>query len=110
MIDRIDIEAIDKAYFEITGKKEYTLVLQSRNTGHYWCLLEQVYNGHRFFQISHRHHVSDPFHLQKNKPTVEECCAYIRSHDTYHLERERKKEERRMRRRANLGEKQSLPG
>ena len=110
MIDRIDIEAIDKKYFEITGKKEYTLVLRSRNTGHHWCLLEQVYNGRRSFQISHRHHVSDPFHLQKNKPTVEECCAYIRSHDTYHLERERKKEERRMRRRANSGEKQSLPG
>lgn len=110
MIDRIDIEAIDKEYFEITGKKEYTLVLRSRNTGHHWCLLEQVYNGRRFFKISHRHHPSDPFHRQKSRPSIESCCEYIRSHDAYHLERERKKEERRMHRRVKLGPKQALPG
>ena len=99
MIDRIDIEAIDKEYFEITGKKDYTLVLRSKGTGHYWCLLEQVYNGHRFFRISHRHHASDPFHLQKSRSSIEQCCEYIQSHDLYHMERERKKNERRMRRR-----------
>ena len=99
MIDRMDIAAIDNEYFEIIGEKEYTLVLKSRNTGHYWCLLEQAYNGHRTFLISHRHSEKDPYHHQTNRPSVSVCCKYIQAHDAYHLERERKKTERRARRR-----------
>lgn len=109
MIDRIDIEAIDKEYFEITGKKEYTLVLRSRNTGHHWCLLEQVYNGRRFFQISHRHHPSDSFHRQKSRPSIESCCEYIRSHDAYQLAKEHGKEVRRARRQEEKRKKEPSP-
>ena len=98
MIDNTDIESIDKEHFEIIEKKNYTLVLRSKDTGHYWCLLEQVYNGHRFFRISHKHNASDPIHLQKSRPTVEEGCEYIRSHDAYHLDRIKKKEEHRLHR------------
>lgn len=99
MIDQTDIDSINKKYFEIIEKKDYTVVIRSRNTGHYWCLVEQEYNSHRFFQISHRHHSSGPFHLQKSRSSIEQCCEYIQSHDLYHMERERKKNERRMRRR-----------
>lgn len=110
MIDQTDVDSINKKYFEIIEKKDYTIVIRSRDTDHYWCLLEQVYNGHRFFQISHRHHATDSYHIQTCRPSVSVCCEYIRGHDAYHLERTRKKEERRMRRRANLGKKQALPG
>ena len=98
MIEQSDIEIVDKEYFEIIGEKDYTLVLRSRNTGHHWCLLEQVYNGYRTFQISHRHHMTGPYHIQTNRPSISVCCEYIRSHDAYHLEREKRKEERRARR------------
>ena len=95
MIDKTDIDGIDTEYFDIIGKKEFGIVLQSRNTGHYWYLLEQVYNNCRTFQISHKHHATDAFHLQKNRPTIEDCCEYIKNHDEYHLKKLEKKEERR---------------
>lgn len=98
MINQEDIIEIDREYFDIIGEKDFVLVLRSRSTGHYWSLLEQVYNGHRTFRISHKHKASDPYHFQRNKPSVAACCEYIRDHDEYHLERIRKKEERRLHR------------
>ena len=65
MIDQVDIDFIDENHFEIIGKKPYTLVIRSRSTGHYWSLLEQVYNGHRTFQICHKHKEAEPYHPQK---------------------------------------------
>ena len=95
MIDKTDIYGIDRNYFDIIGEKDYGIVLRSQCTGHYWYLLEQEYNGHKSYQIYHRHHASNPYHLQKNRPTVEDCCEYIRSHDAYHLQKMKRKEERR---------------
>ena len=101
MIDGNDIEEIDKNYFDIVEKKEYGIFLRSYCTGHYWYLLEQVYNNCRTFQISHKHHATDAFHLQKNRPTIEACCDYIKSHDAYHLKKMKKKEEHRKKRFGN---------
>lgn len=98
MIDGNDIEKIDKTYFDIVEKKDYGIVLRSRCTGHEWYLLEQVYNGHRSFQIHHRHSSSKPYHLQRNKPSIGGCCDYIKDHDAYHMRKERKKEEQRQKR------------
>ena len=110
MIDSTDVESIDKKYFVIIEIKEYTIVIQSRSTGHYWCLLEQVYSGHRTFRISHRHKRSDPYHFQRNKPSVLACCEYIQDHDRYYLKMNQEKEKRRMCRRAERDKKQALPG
>lgn len=98
MIDSNDLAAINNYYFEVIGVKEYSLVLRSKNTGHYWYLLEQEYNGNRTFLIHHRHDASKPYHPQKNRPSIEACCEYIMSHDSFHLDRARKKEQRRLRR------------
>lgn len=106
MIEKIDIDGIDTDYFDIIEKKEYGIVLRSQCTGHYWYLLEQEYNQHRTFQIYHRHHASDPYHLQKNRPTIEGCCDYIKNHDVYHLKTLRKKEEHRKK---DLCEKKRKP-
>lgn len=95
MIDHNDIENIDTSYFDIIEIKDYGIALRSHITGHYWYLLEQEYNECRTFQIQHRHHASDPYHLQKNRPTIEACCDYIKSHDAYHLEKMKKKEQHR---------------
>ena len=110
MIVQADIDDIDREYFELVGKKDYTIVLRSKSTGHYWCLLEQVYNGHRFFLISHKHHLADPYHRQKNRPTVEACCEYIRSHDFYQMEKDRRKEKNRMCRQIEKHGNKALPG
>ena len=98
MIKNTDLNNVKVGYFHIIEVKEYSLVLRSKNTGHYWYLLEQEANGHRTFQISHKHNESDAYHVQRSKPTIMNCCEYIMSHDAYHLERIQKQKERRLRR------------
>ena len=110
MVKQTEIESIDREYFDIIEARDYVLVLRSRNTGHFWCLLEQEYNGHRFFQISHRHHAENPYHIQKSRPTIADCCEYIQSHDAYHLKKERRKEESRQRRQEEKRKKEPSPG
>ena len=98
MIKNTDLNNVKVGYFHIIEVKEYSLVLRSKNTGHYWYLLEQEANGHRTFKISHKHNLSDPYHVQRSKPTIDDCCEYIMSHDAFHLERIKKQKERRLRR------------
>ena len=110
MIEQSDIEIVDKEYFETIEIKEYTIVIRSLSTGHYWCLLEQIYNGCRTFQILHKHKEAEPYHPQKNRPSVLACCDYIKSHDAYQLRKEREKEESRQRRKEKKRKKRALPG
>ena len=98
MIEIEEIQEIDEQYFLILARNPYCILLRSRNTGHYWHLLERLANGHRTFVISHRHNGTGPYHLQTSRPTVAECCIYIMQHDAFHIERERRKKERRLRR------------
>lgn len=109
MVKQTEIESIDREYFDIIEARDYVLVLRSRNTGHHWCLLEQIYNGYRTFQILHKHKKADPYHPQKNRPSVEACCAYIKSHDAYQLRKEREKEESRQRRQEEKRKKEPSP-
>lgn len=110
MIERDDIIKIDRSYFEIVEIKDFVIVIRSRNTGHYWCLQEQMPNNSRSFLISHKHHQSNPYHRQKNRPTVEACCEYIRSHDFYQMEKDRRKEKNRMCRQIEKHGNKALPG
>jgi len=101
MITTTDLDRIDTSYFQIIEVKEYTLVLRSRNTGHYWSLLERIANGCRTFVISHKHHDRDPYHFQVIRGSADggigAAVEYIMHHDEEHLCRLREKEIRRER-------------
>ena len=98
MIEPTDLAAIDKHYFEVIGNNNYCITIRSMNTLHEWHLMERVANGHRTFVISHRHGISNSYHVQRSRPTVGACCDYIMDHDRYHLEKVRKQKEQRLRR------------
>lgn len=94
MIGKTEIDGIDKQYFDIVEIKEFGIVLRSRCTGHFWYLMEQMCNNHKTFQIRHKHNISDSYHPQKNRPSIDDCCVYIMSHDAYHIRKMKRKEER----------------
>lgn len=49
MIKPEELSGIDKSYFRILNMGQYTVTLQSMNTGRFWHLLERVGNGRRSF-------------------------------------------------------------
>ena len=95
MLTANDLSVIDSARFQIIDSNEARVVLCSFCTGHYWCLLERAANGCRSFQIRHRHGSSGPYHIQVYRPSIEACCAYIKDHDAFHIEREMAKQKKR---------------
>ena len=101
-ISRSDISMIDTDYFSIVEATPFYIVLESKNTGHSWQLLHTEMNGHTSYRISHRHHREDPFHPQTSAPCIPAACDYIKRHDSFHLQRQKKKADRRSKRLARL--------
>ena len=100
MITTVDLSAIDSTYFQIIDVNAARIVFRSLSTGHFWCLLERTANGRRSFQIQHRHGNFGPYHIQKQRSSIEACCDYIANHDAFHIERERKKQKKKEQRKA----------
>ena len=98
MITPKDLRSIDRTYFDVIETTPFYLVLRSKNTGHFWYLLEQEYRCFRSFKVSHKHHKADSYHPQTCSASVEDCCLYIKRHDAYHLKRVRRKQLKRMKR------------
>ena len=96
MISNKEIQAIDRQYFDVLETTAFYVVLRSRNTGHFWHLLEQHPGSHVTFLISHKHHEWNPYHPQANRPTIDDCCKYIKWHDRFHKQREKEKQSRRV--------------
>lgn len=92
MISKKQIATIDTSYFFLLEATSFFIVLQSKNTGHYWYLLETMAAGHTSFRIQHKHHRTDPYHPQASAPSIEAACQYICAHDAFHIERNKIKE------------------
>ena len=101
MISKKDVQSINTDYFCIIEATPFYMVLQSKNTGHYWHLLESTAAGHTSFRIQHKHHREDSFHPQTSAPSIEAACRYIYSHDAFHCERKKMKEARRRNRQSH---------
>lgn len=97
MISKKDIQSINRDYFNIIEANSFYMVLQSKNTGHFWYILESVAAGHRTFRIQHKHHSRDPFHPQTSARSLPDAYRYIYGHDAFHCERKKLKEAQRRR-------------
>lgn len=82
---------IDQSYFVVLQATCYSITLQSRNTKHYWHILHEVGQGYSTCQINHKHHSENSWHRHRNQPNLSASLIEIRSHDTFHLQREKSK-------------------
>ncbi|MCM1432313.1 MAG: hypothetical protein NC125_12925 [Muribaculaceae bacterium] len=85
MITTEEIGLIDRKYFEVLQAGGFDICLQSKNTKHYWYIVEDVFPHFRHFKIYHKHNYGDAYHRHKDKPTLDEVIVEIMSHDAYQL-------------------------
>ena len=62
MITKEELKKVEGNYFEVLQAGVFVITLKSKNTGHYWHLLEREYPTFRHFVIYHKHNVSDEYH------------------------------------------------
>ena len=76
---------IDSRYFEIIGRSAFCVTIRSRNTGHYWHIVNADGRNYRSCQIYHRHKSQGEYHLHGHAGTLNKCISDIKSHDIFQL-------------------------
>ncbi len=79
------INTIDKSYFRIIGSNQFSITLQSKNTGHEWHLLASDFRFASSCIVEHRHHHTDSFHYHGRYPSLLITIENIQSHDTWFI-------------------------
>ncbi len=81
---------IDPKYFDIIGRSAFCVTIRSKNTGHYWHILNQDGNNYRSCTIYHRHDNHGSYHRHGHKSTLAKCIEDIKGHDQFQLHGRRK--------------------
>ena len=84
MITTQEIRSIN-GYFRIIGSNAFCITIQSRNTKHFWHIVEQQYNKCRSFSVSHKHNVHDTYHNHGHYKTLDLVVSEIKNHDAFQL-------------------------
>ncbi len=83
---------IDPIYFEIINRNCFVVTLRSRNTGHYWHIVNcDETNYYPTCIIYHKHKTEDLYHLHGQRSTLDLCIKSIYSHDAYVLKKNKAK-------------------
>jgi hypothetical protein len=85
MITKEELKKVEGNYFEVLQAGAFAITLKSKNTGHYWHLLEREYPTFRNFVIYHKHNVSDEYHVQGTACDLATAVSGIRSHDEFQM-------------------------
>lgn len=85
MITKQELKEVEGGYFDVLQASAFAVTLKSRNTGHYWHLLEREYPTFRHFAIYHRHNASAAYHAHGTARNLAAAVSDIRSHDEFQL-------------------------
>lgn len=94
MITKEELREVDGSYFEVLQAGGFAVTLRSKNTGHYWHLLEREYPTFRHFAVYHKHNASDGYHAQGIAHDLAAAVSGIRLHDEFQLGGRRKARKR----------------
>lgn len=86
MFDEISLKKIDAKYFNIILLDNKDIMLQSRNTGHYWYLHCTEYPEEQSLIIFHKHFFRCPYHQHGKANTLNQAVRSIKEHDKFQLE------------------------
>ncbi len=79
-------ELIDKNYFVIISQNSYEIELQSKNTKHFWSLLNREYNNISSIVVYSSHYSDGDYHLHCHAINLEQAILFIKNNDRFYLE------------------------
>lgn len=99
MFNSKELAAIDRNYFVVRQATPYVVVVQSKNTGHYWKIDPYEYTpGKNSCTLYHKHSFHDAYHRHKSGGTLADCLNEIKGHDSYQLQKNFARDYRRAKR------------
>ena len=88
MFTREDLSSIDTSYFKLINTGCFVIVLQSRNTKHYWAL--QSGSEYTSCEILHKHGAEGSYHIHGRAKNLADAIGQIRRHDQFQLQGRKK--------------------
>lgn len=85
MISKDELKFIDTQYFEVIQMGCYNIYIQSKNTKHFWGILEEKYPTFRHFQIYHKHRNHNEYHRHSDAKNLAMALKHIKEHDAFQL-------------------------
>lgn len=85
MITKKELKELKGNYFDVLQAGAFAITLKSKNTGHYWHLLEREYPTFRHFAIYHKHNAADAYHAQGTARDLATAVSKIMSHDEFQM-------------------------
>ena len=85
MITKEELNELKESYFEVLQAGAFAITLKSKNTGHFWHLLEREYPTFRHFVIYHKHNAADAYHAQGTACDLATAVSGIMSHDEFQM-------------------------
>lgn len=86
---------IDSNHFAIIKRNCYVVTIRSRNTGHYWHIVNSdEVNCQRTCHVYHKHKAEDQYHYHGCHRTLESCLKSIYCHDAFVLRNKKSNKKR----------------
>ena len=85
MISQKDMRSVDRRYFNVLDQTGFFLTIQSKNTKHYWHILEQEYGRVKRYVVFHRHGDSGEYHEHGHAGRLDKIVADIKAHDRFQI-------------------------
>lgn len=85
MINAEELGLIESDYFNKIGTSGFSITIQSKNTHHYWHIVEESFSHFRHFKVYHKHKPEDEYHRHPDKGSLKEVITEIQSHDRFQM-------------------------
>ncbi len=85
MITEKEKKMFDAGYFNILLINRFAVSVQSKNTGHFWHIIEEEYSTFRHFKLYHKHNRSDEFHRHRDRKNMAAVLEEIKGHDDFQM-------------------------
>lgn len=83
MFTKTDVASIEKSYFNTIFAGCFVIVLQSKNTNHFWVL--QSGSEYSSVNILHKHNKKDIYHQHGRAKNLTIAIKDIKKHDVFQL-------------------------
>lgn len=83
MITKTELKAIDTLYFNVLLTGCFAIYVQSKNTKHFWGIIEEEYSTFRHFKIYHKHNSHDQYHRHRDARSIKAAIEHIHAHDAF---------------------------
>lgn len=85
MFQTKDLSSLDYNYFDVINPGCFNVIIQSRNTNHYWSILHEEFPTFQHCIIYHKHKANSQYHYHGHASNLKKALEQIKSHDAFQL-------------------------